>query len=161
MHLIMLGCWIERYPKTRVKFRRLPANCDSRSQNDRYAQRSEKSKSAWAKGLLGIAIAGLLAIVLSQITWKPAEVEVAHYSGSPSLSERTNTSVSLAETWADSDWDAEMEAEIADVDTNLVQSDQSDSNQELVLEDEQDDWMTATLIDMAEELDPLPLQSGS
>ena len=115
-----------------------------------------KSKSVWPAALLGIAIAGLLAIVLLQSRTKP-EVEVAQNAGSPTQSELTDTSISLAEAWADSDWDAEF-GDIVDVDTNLTQPQNSDLTSELAQDDE-DDWMTATLIDMAEDLDVVPQQS--
>ena len=121
----------------------------------------EKSKSAWPVGLLGLGIAGLLALALLQITWKPAPIEVTQNTSSTMLSERTNTSVTLAETWADSEWDAELENEIGESETDLAHCDQSNYKQESVIDDDQDDWMTATLIDMAEELDTAPLQSGS
>jgi len=120
--------------------------------------RARKSKSAWPTALLGIAIAGLLATLLLQVQWKPAEVEVAKNTGVPASSELTNTSMSLAETWADSDWDPELEAEIANVQPESNQLQQSAFKQELAQDDEQDDWMTATLIDMGEDLDVFPHQ---
>lgn len=114
---------------------------------------STKSKPAWPTALLGIGMAGLLAMLLLQLQWKPATVEVAKNTSVPAFSELTNTSVSLAETWADSNWDPESEAEIAGIQANLPQIHQCDLKQELAQDDEQDDWMTATLIDMADDLD--------
>ena len=122
---------------------------------------SVKPKPAWPKMLLGIGIAGLLAFALLQITWTPANLEVAQNIDSSTPSERTNASVSLAETWADSQWDAELDTDVADVETSLTQLQHSDVKQILTQDEEQDDWMTATLLDMAEDLEPLPQQFGS
>ena len=115
-------------------------------------------KPVWATALIGIGIAGLLALILLQLPWKPRQVEIAQNANSPTLTERTNASVSLAETWADSDWDIELETDI-EADSN--QLDPNDRNQEFVLDDEQDDWMSATLIDMAEEPKSPSPRSGS
>ena len=108
--------------------------------------------------LLGLCVAMVLAMV-PQIYNAPA-AKVAVIRTSPTQSELTNTSVALAETWADFDWETESAGEIADLDPIVTQPDHSDCQEELVVDD-RDDWMTTTLIDMAEEPDSQLLQSGS
>ena len=129
-----------------------PANrelAQSRSQLSKMG----RSKSLWPTALLGLCIAGLLAIGLLQLYELPGKMEVADRDISAAPSELTNVSVSLAETWADSDWESESAVEIADIDTDLTEIDQSDGEQDLGPNDEQDDWMTATLIDMTQKTD--------
>ena len=139
------------------------ATCELSQPQSQRSQRSSatKSKRRWPAALLGLSVAGLLAMAAIQLQWKPADVKVAKNPSFAVPSELTNASMSLAETWADSDWDIESAAEIADIETNLAPLDQNDQKQDLVRDDDQDDWMTATLIDMAEEPDSLPLKSGS
>ena len=112
------------------------------------------SKSLWPT-LLAIAAAGLLAMTFIQLPSGQTGTEVAVNTRSPSGTAILN--MSLAETWADSDWHADSQAEIAAGETNLTYEDQSNSLTETPENIEQDDWMTATLIDMAEN----SLQSGS
>ena len=137
------------------------ATCELPQPAAKRAGRSNgrKSKRLWPIALLGGCAAILLAMVLPQLYNKPAEVAVT--SASTTQGDLTNTSMSLAETWADSDWDIESAVEIAGVETNLTACDIGDQRQEIVRDDDPDDWMTATLIDMAEEPNSLPLQSGS
>ena len=115
---------------------------------------STKSKSWWPTALVGLSIAGLLSVVLLQL-YNP--MKLASNTGLTASTDRTNVSVALAETWADSEWESESTAEIADIDNNLTLVDQSDGEPRLVHDDAQDDWMTATLIEMSEEPDSLPL----
>ena len=112
------------------------------------------SKSLWPT-LLAIAAAGLLAMTFIQLPSGQTGTEVAVNTRSPSGTVTLN--MSLAETWADSDWHADSLAEIATGETNLTCEDQSNRPTETPEDIEQDDWMTATLIDMTES----SLQPGS
>ena len=125
----------------------------------RTSQPTQRLKPASSKSLrpalLAIAAAGLLAMMFTQLPRGQTGTEVAQNMGSPNGA--VEASMALAETWADSDWHADSQAEIADGETNLTYEDQSNSLTETPEDIEEDDWMTATLIDMAES----SLQSGS
>ena len=105
--------------------------------------------------LLAIAAAGLLAMAFMQLPWGQARTEVAVNIGSPNGT--VKFTMSLAETWADSDWQADSQAEFVDIETSLPYEGQPNSLPETPEDINQDDWMTTTLIDMAES----SLQSGS
>jgi len=107
-----------------------------------------RSNSKWLKVLVGTAVAGLLAIVLTQLWQKQATVELVQ------------STRSLAEAWADLDWEADMQVGIVSGDdlTDETQLDYSLEQREGV---HQDDWMTATLIDMAQDLSSRSSGSGS
>ena len=109
------------------------------------------SSKSLRPALLAIAAAGLLAMAFIQLPWGQAGTEVAVNTASSDGTVILN--MSLAETWADSDWQVDSQAEIADVETNLTYEGQPEMSEDV----DQDDWMTATLIDMAES----SLQSGS
>ncbi len=114
-----------------------------------------RSTTLWQKALLGIVAAGLLVIMLPQIRWKPT-VEITRNTNSSTPIESTGVLMALAETWADFSWDAAIQVEIAEDD--LVRDIQSsDTLDEL----HQDDWMTTTLIDMAQDLDSSSSAFGS
>lgn len=118
------------------------------------------SKSLWPKALLAIAAAGLLTLAFTQFPSSQTETEIAlNTNNSPVNSEFTEASMSLAETWADSDWQADLRVELGDVETNLTLDSQPIFASEMLEGGDQDDWMTATLIDMAAA--PSSSESGS
>ena len=99
--------------------------------------------------LLAIAAAGLLAMAFTQLP--RAGTEVAQNTESPSRTvEFSKASMSLAETWADSGWEGHLPAEVVDIEDDLNCEHHSDCPLESPEDIDQDDWMTATLIDMAE-----------
>ena len=67
---------------------------------------------------------------------------------------------SLAEAWADADWEVETQVEIAIAETELAYDNQADGTLEHLEDVHQDDWMAATLIDMAQDLSFRPSESG-
>ena len=111
------------------------------------------SSKSLRPALLAIAAAGLLAMAFTQLPSSQTGTEIALNTGSPNVI----LTMSLAEVWADSDWQADSQAELVDIETSSTYEGQSNSLPETPEDIDQDDWMTATLIDMAES----SLQSGS
>jgi len=126
--------------------------CELPNRTSQSGQRLNKQQPTRSKSLrpalLATAAAGLLAIAFTQFPWGPAVTEVALNMGNPNGNvELSEASMSLAETWADSDWQADMQAEIIDIEDNLTHEGLASSLPEEV---DRDNWMTTTLIDMAE-----------
>lgn len=121
------------------------------SQKERYSN-STRSKTRWAKLAFGLIAASLLAVII-QVQWSVAPVEVTQNNGAASRDTNiTEASITLADAWADSDWETEVVVEdAADVDARL---NTSDCNCKTCSDGDQDDWMASTLIDMAEDLRP-------
>lgn len=126
------------------------ATCELPSRESGERQRVEPVRSGgqWSKALVGVAVAGLLAIVLPQLWRNQTTMEFAQ------------STRSLAEAWADADWEVETQVEIAIAETELVYDNQADGTLEHLEDVHQDDWMAATLIDMAQDLSFRPSESG-
>ncbi len=127
--------------------------CELSDRETRSSQRitTVRGKSVWRRALLGIAVVGLLALVLTQLPQGQSGPEIALNTGdSGSAGEITEAAMSLAETWADAEWQADLQVEIADTEAGLTFDAQRIGPPELLEDTGQDDWMISTLIDMAE-----------